>query len=110
MQDKRRLQRFDLKVPARVEGLGNGRVILDLITNDICAGGAFFHTDKPLPEGTKVRIDLMLPLGGLKKLLSEFDHAHIRVTGTVLRINAGGMAICFDRDYSIRPLKGRELI
>lgn len=112
MEEKRKLERFDLKVPARIEGVGNRRDkdILDLITSDICAGGAFFHTDQPLPEGTKVRIDLVLPLAGLRRLLSDYDHAHIKVTGTVLRKEPSGMAICFNRDYLIRPRKGKDPI
>lgn len=112
MQDKRRLERFDLKVPARIEGLSKKKTseTLDLMTSDLCSGGAFFHTDQSLPEGTKVKIDLVLPLGGLKKLISAYDHAHIKVTGTVIRRESHGMAVCFNKDYSIRPRnrKGKD--
>jgi hypothetical protein len=108
MQEKRKLERFDLRVSARVEDAGkrNGREILDLITSDICAGGAFFETDHSLPEGTKVRVDLVLPLGGIRRLIAGYDHASIRVTGTVIRTDPGGMAVSFNNDYSIRPRKG----
>ncbi len=111
MQDKRKLERFDLKVAARIEGLSRkkDRDILDLMTNDLCSGGAFFHTDQSLPEGTKVKVDLVLPLGGLKKLISEYDHAHIKVTGVVIRRESRGMAVCFNKDYSIRPRKNQRL-
>jgi hypothetical protein len=111
-QEKRKLERFDLKVPARIEGLGKGRDkdIIDLVTNDICSGGAFFHTDQSLPEGTKVKVELVLPLGRLKKLAAEYDQAHIRVTGTVVRMDGRGMAVCFNRDYLIKPRKGKEAI
>ncbi len=107
MREKRNLERFELKVRARIEG-EPGKDTLDLLTSDICSGGAFFHTDQTLPEGTKVRIDLMLPLDHLKKLVAEgYDQAHIQLTGTVLRKESKGMAVCFNKEYSIRPRKGK---
>ena len=110
MDEKRKLERFELKVRAKVEGLRSRREpeALNLVTSDICAGGAFFHTGKSLPEGTKVQIDLVLPLGRLKRLIKEYDQTRIRVTGTVVRREPGGMAVSFNRNYTIRPQKGEE--
>ncbi len=105
MHEKRKLDRYNLKVPAKIKVTTSSRdkEILDLLTSDICAGGAFFHTPQPLPEGTQVRIDLILSLDKLKKLKNDFEHAYIEVTGTVLRSESAGMAICFNEDYQIRP-------
>jgi Tfp pilus assembly protein PilZ len=102
---KRTLERFDLKIPAKIE-VGNcdhEEKILDLTTKDICSGGAFFHTSRPLPTGTDVKIDLILPLDRLKKLNDDCQQAYIKVTGTVLRSESTGMAIHFHEDYHIRP-------
>jgi hypothetical protein len=104
-KEKRTLERFDLKIPAKIE-IGNSdheEEITDLMTKDICAGGAFFHTSQPLPTGTNVKIDLILPLERLKKLNNDWPQAYIKVTGTVLRSESSGMAINFDEDYHIRP-------
>ena len=105
MHEKRKLDRFDLKVPAKVEVTTSDREkeIFNLLTSDICAGGAFFHTTQPLPEGTPVKIDLILSLDKLKELKDDFKHAYIKVAGTVLRSESAGMAICFNEDYQIRP-------
>jgi hypothetical protein len=106
---KRTLERFDLKIPAKIE-IGNSdheEKILDLMTKDICSGGAFFHTSQPLPTGTNVKIDLILLLESLKKMNNDYPQAYIKVTGTVLRSESTGMAICFHEDYHIRPW-GRE--
>jgi len=105
--EKRKLDRYDLKVPAKIEVTTSDRdkEIFELLTSDICSGGAFFHTQQPLPEGTQVRIDLILSLDKLKKLGDDFKHAHIEVTGTVLRSESAGMAICFNEDYQIGPYK-----
>ena len=108
-REKRKLERYGLKIPATIEVVTSdqGEEILDLMTKDICSGGAFFHTSQPLPTGTNVKIDLILPLDRLKKLNNDCPQAYIKVTGTVLRSESTGMAICFHEDYHIRPW-GRE--
>ncbi len=109
--EKRKLDRFNLEIPAKVEvtTLDQEKEIFDLLTSDICAGGAFFHTSQPLPEGTTVKIDLILSLGKLKELKDDFKHAHIEVAGTVLRSESAGMAICFNEDYQIHPYKAEAV-
>ena len=108
-REKRKLERFDLKLPAKIETVTTeGEEILDLMTSDISSGGAFFHTEQPLPEGTDVKIDLVLPIDKLKKLQDEYHQVYIKITGTVLRAEPRGMAIYFNRDYSILPLKGNQ--
>lgn len=66
MQEKRRLERFELKVSARIEGVGKKikKDVLHLVTSDICAGGAFFDTDRSLPEGPRSKSTWCSPLGG----------------------------------------------
>ena len=105
MKEKRTLQRFDLEIPAKIESTTSGQEkrLLNLLTSNICSGGAFFHTTQPLPEGTQVKIDLVLPLDKLKQLKDDCKQAYIKVTGRVLRSESEGMAILFDKDYLIRP-------
>jgi hypothetical protein len=104
MADTRRLERFDLEMPATIESLTSDqeeKALLTLLTTNISSGGAYFHTTQPLPEGTQVKIDLVLPLDKLRKLKEEHKKAYIKVTGKVLRTEAEGMAVCFDEDYQI---------
>jgi len=103
LNDRRKLERFDLKVPAKIEVVDQdqGREELNLMTKDICAGGAFFNTPDPLPKGTQVKIDLILD-GKLRSLVGR--QAHVKVTGMVLRSESIGMAIGFDEDYKIISL------
>ena len=114
-QEKRKLERFDLTIPARIglttaDQAGEEKKILNVLTSDICSGGAFFHTTQPLPKGTEVRIDLVLPLDRLKELLGKSRHAYIQVTGTVLRSETKGMAICFNKDYQMHPCEPGEAL
>ena len=105
MDEKRTLERFDLQVPAKIEVIkqDHEKGMLDLLTSNICSGGAFLHTTQPLPEGTQVKVDLILPFDKLKELKYDSQQVYIKVTGTVLRSETEGMAICFDEDYQIRP-------
>jgi hypothetical protein len=107
MEEKRRIERFKLKLPARVAVISQvpeqGKGIMRLETDNICSGGAFFNTSSPLPEGTQVRLDLLLDLNGLG--IPKRRHPHIKVLGDVLRSESSGMAIQFDKSYQIIPSK-----
>lgn len=104
-KERRKLQRFTLEIPAKIEVIGAGkqRGKIELLTDNICAGGAFFKTPRPLPEGTQVKIDMVLPLEHLKRLSEKYSRAYIKVSGTVLRTDPSGMAVSFDEDYELRP-------
>ncbi len=106
MEQKRSLERFDLRCPATItvmaEDEEHQNELKNLLTENICSGGAYFHTDQPLPEGTPVKIDLLLRIEELKKLDSR--QALIKVKGEVVRSESGGMAICFKDNYSIKPI------
>ena len=103
--EKRRLERFDLEVPAEIEWVTSDhkRDTLNLSTSNICSNGAFFHTDTPLPEGTDVRMDLILLFKKLKKPKNRWLRARIKITGKVLRSESKGMAIGFNKNYQITP-------
>ena len=106
MENSRRLQRYSLKLPATLEinseAEQHDKEVINLLTSDVCSGGAYFQTDQPLPEGTKVKLDLILSIEELKKL--EGKHALIKVTGKVIRTELTGMAICFEGGYTIKPV------
>ena len=108
MLEQRRLERFDLALPAIIHsGASHGEgeeSIARLLTKNICEGGGYFPTSKPLSKGTKVRVDLVLPLSGFKLKRVKEDKAKVSVDGTVLRSEAKGMAIGFSKGYAIIAL------
>jgi len=105
--ERRKLERFSIELPAKIElaSINQKEMRLTLFTKDISSGGAYFRTEKPLPVGTEVRVDLVLPLDKLKKFLSDREKVTVNVTGTVLRSEPQGMAIGFSEDYKFRPAK-----
>jgi len=104
--DERSLERFDFKLPARLEVVREDgdqqKEVLNLLTSNICSGGAYFHTEQPLTEGTPVKLDIVLSIEELKKLSGK--HALVKVSGKVIRTDSTGMAICFNSDYQIESL------
>jgi hypothetical protein len=101
--DKRKLERFDLKLPTKLSWLGKDkkRKSIELMTNNICSGGAYLATDSPLPKGTEIKMDMILKFDRFHEFRGQ--QSHIDVSGFVIRTDQQGMAICFDRKYKISP-------
>jgi hypothetical protein len=92
--ERRKLERFDLRLLAKIEGLGLKKGVHNLLTRNISAGGAFLETTKHLPENSRVSIDFVVPTGVL-----------VKVTGAVLRSEPTGIAVRFDNEYQLTPLQ-----
>jgi hypothetical protein len=105
MKDRRKLERYILKIPAdiTVETTDQMRRVLHLRTRDISSGGAFFSGANPLPEGTVVKMALTLSADRLKRLMGA--QAHVKIRGIVKRSEPSGMAICFNKDYHMMSIK-----
>jgi hypothetical protein len=110
MEERRRLERFQLHAPARIfVELGEGKKEeLDLTTKDVSSGGAFIYSDQPLPEGATVKIELFISLAMLQKLAGEKGSAKVKVRGKVIRVAEDGAAIQFDSKYKITSLDNGE--
>ena len=82
-----------------------GQEPFELMTSNICSGGAFFKTEKQLSAGTEVKINMTLYLDKIKKFMRKRTRkrSYIDVSGTVIRTEKNGMAICFDENYNISP-------
>ena len=106
MKERREFERFDLQLPARVETETPNRKneIFALKAGNISAGGALFHAGRPLPEGTRVRLSIILEIEKLKKLTGS--QCHINVKGTVVRSEEEAMAVRFQPNYDIMSAKG----
>ena len=107
MKDQRKLERFDLRVPATIEVVAGHqnpqKEIMYVMTENICADGGFFNTTNTrLPKGTQVRIGLVLKFQRLRELKGA--RARMKASGSVLRSESTGIAIRFDKSCKIIPL------
>lgn len=91
-EESRKLERFSLKLPTRISGLEPGNPTMDLMTENISAGGAFFPTAKPLPEGLTVLIEFTL-----KRESGKGGASKVKARGMVLRSRPNGMAVRFEK-------------
>jgi hypothetical protein len=91
MKESRKHERFSLKLPALIFALEPGNPTLELMTENISAGGAFFPTSKPLPEGLPVLVELTV-----KRESGKGGSSKVRARSTVLRSRPNGMAVRFE--------------
>ena len=100
MQERRKYERFELSLPATIEVQTlKGKETFNFVTSNICAGGCLIRTSEPPPEGTKVRLNVIVVSEKLRRLTGA--QGLIKVAGKVVRSDSTGMAICFDEDYQI---------
>jgi hypothetical protein len=103
MAERRKIERFDLAAPAQlvVESVSGKNSHLSLTTKDVSSAGAFLFCPQPLVEGSRVKMELFISLEKFWKLAGERGNAKIRVRGTVVRVDADGIAIRFESKYKI---------
>ncbi|OEU80823.1 MAG: hypothetical protein BA865_11470 [Desulfobacterales bacterium S5133MH4] len=108
MQERREYERFDLRLPGKIEVVVSGKQeIVDVLTSDISAGGAYFCATECIPDGTQVRIRLTIDSERLRELTGK--QGLIDGEGIVVRSSAKWMAVSFDGKHNTLPLRGVEL-
>ena len=99
MKERRKLERFQLHVPAKIEltDASGHRETLQLETKDISADGAFFVSTNPISEGAAVKLEMILSVEKLKELIGVHNKVELKLQGHVIRSDSGGVAVMFDR-------------
>ncbi len=98
---KKRLERFDLRLFTRMIKKSNGRspVRIDLWTKNISAKGAFFETDQKFSVGNKLEMEIYLT----PRTTNTHIFNIVLIKGTVSRVEATGMAVCFSKKFRFAP-------
>ena len=107
--ERRKMERFSLELPASffvTDDILENKPI-ELMTSNICSGGAYFDTNTPFKIGTDVKINITLSLDKIKKLGGK--SSRIDVSGSVIRSDEKGMAVCFNKKFSITPYEKYEI-
>ena len=105
MEDRRKCERFQLELPARLEINSLQRAeIFDLRTRNISAAGTLLlATEEQFAVGTRCHLELIVTSARIKELTGV--QGLIKVEGTIVRSTPDGVAICFDGDCQILGLK-----
>ena len=116
-EEQRLHERFSMQLPVRVAVIGSAGTgsFSELITANISSGGAFIITDTPVPIASRLAMEFLISFVDLKKLrfILSFDSlrrcagrpAWVKATGVVIRHQETGMAVIFDDDYQLSPMK-----
>ena len=98
MKDRRTHKRFSMQLPAMIEVLPpRASQVFAVQCCNVSSGGGLFSANEHLVLGTKVRIYITLPSNRLKELTGS--ESLVKLQGKVVRSNAVGLAISFDKDY-----------
>jgi hypothetical protein len=99
--DRRKMKRFDLTLPTKLFWVAENKEhnSVELMTSNICAGGAYFITNRTLPKDTEVKMNLILELKKHHELSGR--QSRIDASGFVNRTDHQGMAICFNNNCKI---------
>ncbi len=99
------MERFDLGLFSRIQVLSGKRApeIMELVTQNVCAGGAYFNTSDPLSSETRVSLYMTLEVPDQQDRLSN-HLTRIEISGKAIRSEECGMAIQFNNGYKVLPL------
>lgn len=110
MEERRKLERFELSAPARIQVEMNGErpEELNLATRDVSSAGAFLYSDTQIPKGTNVRVEFYITMDTMRRIVGEKGKVKVKVKGKVIRVDADGIAIRFDSKYKITALENNN--
>lgn len=116
LHDNRDQERYTLNLPARIAYRHTEDIspVIDTVSANISAGGAFLKTDHPFPMATKVKVEFFLSVDDLKRLRFILSveslkqvigrNIWVKATGIVIRREVDGIGIIFDTEYRLTPL------
>jgi len=104
IMERRKRPRYSLELSSRLHFSGNGRSeeVISLMTGNISSIGAYFRTNSPLPVDTEVSIDFSLQMDSFRQ--GSVREAFMKASGYVIRADARGMAVVFDKTFEIKPI------
>lgn len=115
-RERREQERFCLNLNARIQYRHHKQAqpTIETVAANISRGGAFLATEHSFPMASKVEIEFLLDLEGVRqlrfildteglKLLSQ-GSAWVKITGVVIRRTDEGVGIIFDKDPQLTAL------
>ena len=104
MKERRKYERFQLELPARLEiNSSQTTEMFELQTRNISSAGAFLNTTGQFREGARCQLELIVTSKRIKELTGL--NGLIKVDGTIVRSTSEGVAVCFDGECQILCLK-----
>ena len=110
-KERREMERFDLGLFPRIQVQSGERApeVMERVTENVCAGGAYFNTSDPFSLETRVSLYMTLEVP-VQKNRSSNHLTRIEIAGKVIRSEERGMAIQFNNGYKILPLGKKTIV
>ncbi len=121
VDERRQRERFALETKALVTYRHcEESPVIESVSANISDSGAFIKTDHSFPMAAKLQVEFKLSLEALKMLkfilsvdslrqLNQDTALWVKTTGVVIRQEESGVAIIFDKDYTITPMQPSSL-
>lgn len=115
--ERRKQERFSLNIQAKISAPGKqySAPVIETVTANVSAGGAFLETSHHFPIASRVGMEFLVTYDDLKKLrfilsieslkkLAD-NKVWVNATGIVIRQERTGIAVIFESNYQLTPLK-----
>lgn len=104
-EERRRHERFPIDLPARIttEALWPGYETFSTTTRDVSSSGAYLQTRVRFPVGLGVKIQLTISVRDAERFPLA-GAARVDLNGSVIRAEAGGIAVVFEDGYQMRQV------
>jgi len=102
--EKRKHQRYPLNVPVKMHPCGDDGIssVFEVSSRDISSRGVFIHLEEGLDTPLeRVHLEMTLTIDKLTELFGCSKTVTLKVDGSVVRKFKDGLAVAFDRSYSI---------
>ena len=101
MEDRRQMRRFTLRLPCLIYDWNDTRddLLFEARTVNISTSGAFVETDRRLPVGMPVHVNLLIRRNGSAEAVDT--GGCISLSGRVVREDEAGLSVAFSEEYRI---------
>lgn len=115
--ERREQKRFFLNLQAKISAEQKDSLspLIETVAANISAGGAFLETSHQFPIASKVRMEFLVSYEDLKKMRFILSYESLKkladnkvwvcASGIVIRQESHGVAIIFETNYQLTPLK-----
>ena len=103
MEKQRTKERFTIELPVKLEVTAiEEKESFNLVVTNISANGAYLNMVNPIPEGTNVRLTILLANETVEKVTGYLGI--LKVKGKVIRREQTGIAIRFAKKYQLERM------
>ena len=103
MEERRKMRRFDLRLPCLIGPFSESGGQNEWMTQNISSGGAYILSGQVYPVGTRLEVRILIRRNG--QTAPPQNSSYVCIWGEVIRTDTAGAALEFDDDYQIAKIR-----